>query len=66
MKTASPAPDRLARLSGIRSNVLADHSALAALQGLAERYRKAGKQLRMKNLSERNRQLLSRAGIGFA
>ncbi|MGF6505692.1 SulP family inorganic anion transporter [Paraburkholderia sp. 32] len=46
--------------------LLADHSALAALQGLAERYRKAGKQLRMKNLSERNRQLLSRAGIGLA
>ncbi|MBB5464550.1 MFS superfamily sulfate permease-like transporter [Paraburkholderia sp. CI2] len=46
--------------------LLADHSALAALQGLAERYRKAGKQLRMKNLSERNRQLLSGAGIGLA
>ncbi|MGF6662241.1 SulP family sulfate permease [Paraburkholderia atlantica] len=46
--------------------LLADHSALAALQGLAERYRKAGKELRMQNLSERNRQLLSRAGIGFA
>ena len=42
------------------------HSALAALQGLVERYRKAGKQLRMKNLSERNQRLLSRAGIGFA
>ncbi|MCC8393036.1 SulP family inorganic anion transporter [Paraburkholderia sp. MMS20-SJTR3] len=46
--------------------LLADHSALAALQGLAERYRKAGKQLRMKNLSERSRQLLSRAGIALA
>jgi SulP family sulfate permease len=46
--------------------LLADHSALAALQGLVERFRKAGKQLRMKNRSERNRQLLSRPGIGFA
>ncbi|WP_144140564.1 SulP family inorganic anion transporter [Paraburkholderia sp. BCC1884] len=43
--------------------LLADHSALAALQGLIERYRKAGKQLRMKNLSERNRHLLLRAGM---
>ncbi|MFM0686193.1 SulP family inorganic anion transporter [Paraburkholderia strydomiana] len=46
--------------------LLADHSALAALQGLYERYRKAGKQLRVKNLSEHNRRLLSRAGVGFA
>jgi sulfate permease, SulP family len=46
--------------------LLADHSALAALQGLTERYRKAGKQLKMKNLSERNQRLLNRAGIGFA
>jgi SulP family sulfate permease len=46
--------------------LLADHSALAALQGLYERYRKAGKQPRMKNLSARNRHLLSRAGIEFA
>jgi SulP family sulfate permease len=33
---------------------------------LVERYRKAGKELRMKNLSERNQRLLSRAGIAFA
>ena len=49
-----------------RDLLLADHSALAALQGLVERYRKAGKQLRMKNLSERNQRLLSRAGIALA
>ncbi|HZZ11038.1 MAG TPA: SulP family inorganic anion transporter [Paraburkholderia sp.] len=42
---------------------LADHSALEALQGLMERYRKAGKRLHVKNLSERNQRLLSRAGI---
>jgi len=37
------------------------HSALAALHGLVERYRKAGKQLRMKDVPERNQCLQSRA-----
>ncbi|WP_144109827.1 SulP family inorganic anion transporter [Paraburkholderia sp. BCC1886] len=45
--------------------LLADHSALAALQALNERYRKAGKLLRMKNLSGHNCRLLTRAGIEF-
>jgi sulfate permease, SulP family len=42
---------------------LADHSAIAALQTLYERYKRAGKQLQLNNLSERNQSLLKRAGV---
>ena len=45
---------------------LADHSAIAALEGLHERYTKAGKQLQVYNLSERNQRLLQQAGLDFA
>lgn len=45
---------------------LADHSAIAALEGLHERYAKAGKQLQVNNLSERNQQLLQQVGLDFA
>jgi SulP family sulfate permease len=45
---------------------LADHSAVAALKGLYDRYAKLGKQLRVKNLSERSHRLLQRAGFDFA
>ncbi|MEB0010706.1 SulP family inorganic anion transporter [Glaciimonas sp. Gout2] len=42
---------------------LADHSAIAAVEALFERYQKAGKQLRVTHLSDRNRLLLQRAGL---
>ncbi|MCY0387096.1 SulP family inorganic anion transporter [Robbsia sp. Bb-Pol-6] len=42
---------------------LADHSAIAALEALDARYRRAGKQVRVAHLSARNRQLLIRAGV---
>jgi SulP family sulfate permease len=41
----------------------ADHSAIAALEGLCQRYQKAGKELRVQNLSERCRTTLQRAGL---
>ncbi|RKF43677.1 sodium-independent anion transporter [Paraburkholderia fungorum] len=45
---------------------LADHSAIAAIEGLYQRYAKAGKELRFKNLSDRNARLLQRAGSNVA
>ena len=42
---------------------LADHSAIAAVQTLAERYVRLGKDLRVVALSQRCRQLLQRAGV---
>lgn len=42
---------------------LADHSAVAALENLCERYAKAGKQLQLIHLSSRSRHLLMRAGM---
>jgi SulP family sulfate permease len=42
---------------------LADHSAIAAMEALVERYAKAGKPLRVIHLSTRNQQLLQRAGV---
>ncbi|MDE1180136.1 SulP family inorganic anion transporter [Paraburkholderia sp.] len=45
---------------------LADHSAIAAIEGLYQRYAKAGKQLHFKNLSDRNARLLKRVGFDTA
>ncbi|WP_409030397.1 SulP family inorganic anion transporter [Janthinobacterium sp. CG_23.3] len=45
---------------------LADHSAIAALESLCERYGKAGKRVRVTHLSQRNQSLLERAGVGAA
>ncbi len=42
---------------------LADHSAIAAMESLWERYAKAGKRLQVVNLSARNHTLLQRAGL---
>lgn len=42
-----------------------DHSALASIQTLQERYRKQGKQLQLIQVCERNQRLLQRAGIPF-
>ncbi len=41
---------------------VADHSAIEAIDNLAERYTKAGKQLRLRHLAPECRQLLTRAG----
>ena len=40
-----------------------DHSAIAAIEALQERYQKADKRLMFSHLSTRNRQLLERAGV---
>ena len=40
-----------------------DHSTIAALDTLRERYRKAGKHLRVLHLSERSKKLLKRARV---
>ena len=42
---------------------MADHSAIAAIEVLYERYEKAGKHLQVTHLSTRNRDLLQRAGV---
>ena len=42
---------------------MADHSAIAALEALYERYDKAGKHLQVTHLSKRNHDLLARAGV---
>jgi SulP family sulfate permease len=42
---------------------MADHSAIAALERLYERYEKAGKHLQVVHLSKRNQLLLLRAGV---
>ena len=55
----------LVRIDG-RHLHLADHSAIAALDSLAERYAKAGKQVQLVQLSSRNQRLLQRAGTSIA
>ena len=42
---------------------MADHSAIAAIEALYERYEKAGKHLQVMQLSGRNQALLQRAGV---
>jgi SulP family sulfate permease len=42
---------------------MADHSAIAAMENLCERYLKAGKNLQVMHLSKRNQMLLQRAGV---
>src|SRR5690606_27284693 len=41
-----------------------DYSAIAALKALRDRYQRAGKHLRVLNLSARCKQLLKRSGVG--
>ncbi len=41
---------------------VADHSAIEAIDGLAEKYTQAGKQLQLRHLSQECRQLLKKAG----
>ncbi len=61
-----PAKDPAQVTLDCRNLHLADHSAIAALEGLYERYTKAGKQLQVNNLSERNQRLLQQVGLDFA
>ncbi|SAK82325.1 sulfate transporter [Caballeronia arationis] len=44
----------------------ADHSAIAAVEAINERYEKAGKQLTLTNLSVRCQRMLQRARVGLA
>jgi SulP family sulfate permease len=61
----APAADPARVVIDCRHLHLADHSAIAALENLGERYAKAGKRLQLTHLSERNRALLERAGLAF-
>ena len=45
---------------------MADHSAIAAMESLHERYEKAGKHLQVVHLSARSQALLQRAGVDVA
>ncbi len=59
----APAAGPVRVLLDCRHLHLADHSAIAALEALLERYQKAGKDLQLIHLSQRSRALLERAGM---
>jgi SulP family sulfate permease len=59
----APADDPARVVLDCRHLRLADHSAIAALDALRERYAKAGKRLELVHLSERCSALLQRAGL---
>jgi SulP family sulfate permease len=59
----APADDPARVVLDCRHLRLADHSAIAALDALRERYVKAGKRLELVHLSERCSALLQRAGL---
>ncbi len=58
-----PAHDPLTVTLDCRYLHLADHSAIAALESLYQRYQKSGRSLHVAHLSERNHALLSKAGV---
>eukprot|EP01034_Spumella_vulgaris_P037476 gene37476-46232_t len=58
----APAGDPSRVVVDCRHLRLADHSAIAALEALRERYAKAGKAVQLSHLSERCQHLLARAG----
>ncbi|WP_051516645.1 SulP family inorganic anion transporter [Herbaspirillum sp. RV1423] len=60
-----PAQDPRRIVVDCRHLHVADHSAIAALEALTERYAKAGKQLQLLHLSSRCRRMLQRAGMAF-
>lgn len=62
----SPAADPARVILDCRHLHMADHSAIAAIESLVERYAKAGKQLQAIHLSARSQQLLQRAGVALA
>jgi SulP family sulfate permease len=59
----SPSTDPARVVLDCRHLHLADHSAIAAVERLHERYGKAGKNLQLLQLSGRNQRLLARAGV---
>ena len=61
----APSADPARVILDCRHLHLADHSAIAAIESLLERYAKAGKQMRVTALSQRNQALLARAGVRF-
>jgi len=58
-----PAGDPALVVLDCRHLSFVDYSAIAALKTLRERYQRAGKQLRVHNLSTRCKQLLKRSGV---
>jgi len=58
-----PSADPARVILDCRHLQMADHSAIAAMQSLYERYEKAGKHLQVMHLSKRSRLLLQRAGV---
>ena len=58
-----PQDDPRVVIADCRHLHIVDHSAIAAFEALQERYRKNSKVLTFINLSERNQQLLERAGV---
>ncbi|NRR31163.1 SulP family inorganic anion transporter [Oxalobacteraceae bacterium] len=61
----TPSADPARVILNCRHLHMADHSAIATMQTLFERYGKAGKQLEVMHLSSRNQQLLQRAGVAL-
>jgi SulP family sulfate permease len=62
----TPATDPQRVILDCRHVHMADHSAIAAMESLIERYAKAGKQLQVMHLSTRSGVLLQRAGVDIA
>ena len=58
-----PAADPARVVLDCRHLHMADHSAIAAIESLYERYEKAGKHVQVVHLSVRNQALLQRAGV---
>jgi len=63
LKQFDPANDPAQVTLDCRHLNFVDYSAIAALDTLRERYRKAGKHLRVLHLSERSKKLLKRARV---
>lgn len=59
----APAADPARVVLDCRYLHMTDHSAIAAMESLYEKYEKAGKHLQVMHLSQRNRALLQRAGV---
>jgi SulP family sulfate permease len=59
----TPATDPSRVILDCRHLHMADHSAIAAMESLVERYAKAGKRLQVMHLSQRSESLLQRAGV---
>jgi len=62
----TPASDPARVVLDCRLLRMADHSAIAAMESLYQRYARAGKQLQARHLSARCEMLLQRAGVAAA